>query len=452
MIRKLGFYAVGIPERNRFTPLREIKKPEMWQSALHSHDAQIAGHHFDLRLLDPKTRVVYSFVVQRMPNPGEKVLAIRQQDHSPEAMGAIGEIKKGYGKGVISQVFKEPIEVTKSEPGKFSFVIPKAGTPERFTLLKVFEGKNWLLINHTPVQTSRQLPLDKPKYPQVDTNSLNSQNENEIWSPKLDGSHNLFVLRAGKPIETFSYRKSRRGDRLIDHSYKTDLYKTKTSPHMKGETIVRGELVGLRKDQSGPLTNTEIAGMLNAATLKSREMQREKGKLEPYIFDIAKLENKDVSNAPYDFKLELLERIKRLHPQLKIPPMARNFTDKQIMLSDIKAGVHPLTREGVVIYNKNQPVPTKAPFVKSTELRILGFYPAAKGSKYEGRAVGGYIAEEGDQKPKIRVGSGLNDVMREDMFQNPEKYIGNLATITYKDRLRSGKFRVPIHKGMRTLW
>ena len=98
MLKKLGFYAVGIPERDRFTPLRELQKPEMWQSVLHHHEAEVAGAHNDLRLLDPKTGVVYSFVVQRMPGPGEKVLAIRQQDHDVSAMAAVGEIKKGYGK------------------------------------------------------------------------------------------------------------------------------------------------------------------------------------------------------------------------------------------------------------------------------------------------------------------------------------------------------------------
>ena len=450
--KKLGF-AVGIPERGRFTPLRQTKEPEMWESVLHHHEAQRAGSHNDLRLHDPKTGIVYSFVVQRMPNPGERVLAIRQQDHDPSSMTFTGRIPKGqYGAGTMKKVFKEPIEVTKSQDDKLSFVIHKAGTPERYTLIKpgTFENNNWLLVNHTPTGQRRKIPLDKPKYQEVDPKALDPNNTEEIWAPKLDGAHNLFILREGKPIETFSYRKSRKGDKLIDHTYKTNLYKTLGK--LKGETIIRGELVGLKNDKSGPLTSSEIAGMLNAGTLKSRALQQEKGKLHPFIFDVEKYKGVNFKHYPYGQKIELLKEINRLHPELKLVPMAKDWSDKQLMLSDIKAGVYPLTREGVVVYNEGDAVPKKAPFKKNTELRVLGFYPAATGSKYEGKAVGGYIGQESDKAPPVRVGSGLDDQTRVDMYQNPEKYIGNLSTIEYKEKLKSGKFRVPIHKQMRTLW
>ena len=111
-----------------------------------------------------------------------------------------------------------------------------------------------------------------------------------------------------------------------------------------------------------------------------------------------------------------------------------------------------MTREGVVVYNKDKAIPTKAPFKKTTELRVIGFFPPTKGSKYEGKAVGGYLGQESDNRPVVRVGSGLSDALRTDMAQNPKKYVGNLSTIEFRARLRSGKFRVPIHKGMRTLW
>ena len=124
------------------------------------------------------------------------------------------------------------------------------------------------------------------------------------------------------------------------------------------------------------------------------------------------------------------------------------------MVSDIKTGLYPLTREGFVVYNMDRPVPSKAPLKKNTELRILGFYQPTRGSKYDGVAVGGYIGAESDNtdSPRIRVGSGLDDATRKDMYDNPEKYLGSLANIEYKEKLRSGKFRVPIHKTIRTMW
>jgi len=449
MLKKLGF-AVGIPERNKFTPMRKIKEPEMWDSVLHAHDAQRAGPHNDLRLHDPKTGVVYSFVVQHMPGPGQKMLAIRQQDHDESAMNFTGRIPKGqYGAGTIKKIFKEPIEITKSEDGKFSFVIHKGGGSERYTVIKPasFEDKNWLIINHTPTQ-SRGLPMEKAKYKELGLKHVKSLNNNEVWAPKLDGAHNLFVLRRGKPIETFSYRKSKKSDKLIDHSYKTDLYKSIAKT--PGTTILRGELIATKNGM--PLQSSEISGMLNAGTLKSRALQQEKGKLVPYIFDVDRAGGRNTAKLPYREKLQILKSINKIHPELKLVPTANNLTDKQIMLSDIKAGVHPLTREGIVVYNKDEAIPYKIPFKKTTELRIIGFKKAKSGSKYEGKAVGGYIGQRSDRGASITVGSGLDDQTRQDMFHFPEKYVGSLATIEYKEELRSGKLRVPIHKTMRTMW
>ena len=448
MLKKLGFYAVGIPERSKYTAMRTTKDPEMWAAVLHSHNAIQAGHHMDLRLHDPETNIVYSFVVQRMPNPGEKALAIRQQDHDKSSMEFTGTIPKGqYGAGTMSKVFDKPIEVTKSETGKLSFVIHNAGTPERYTLLKAFDGNNWLLVNHTPTRTTRTVPLEKPKYPEIKPDSIDINNKDEVMAPKLDGAHNIFVIRKNKPIESFSYRKSKKGDRLIDHTYKTDLYRVIGEEN----AVVRGEFTGERNDRTGPLTNSEVAGMLNSSTLKSRELQQQKGNLVPYIFDIDSYGGKDTRNLNYKDKLMILNNIAIKYPNFKLPPIAHTPDEKRMMLSDIKAGKHPLTREGVVIYNKNLSVPIKAPLVKSTELKILGFFPS-KSSKFNGQTVGGYVGSESSAGAQIRVGSGLDDETRKDMYQNPDKYIGNLTTITYKDRLSSGKFRVPIHKHMRTLY
>jgi len=451
MLKKLGF-AVGITERGKYTPLRQFTNPELWDSVLHAHDAQRAGPHHDLRLHDPKTDIVYSFVVQRMPNPGEKVLAIRQQDHNPASMAFTGRIPKGqYGAGTMKRVFKETIEITKSEENKFSFVIHKGGGSDRYTLIKPtsFENNNWLLVNHTPTR-KRNLPTSKPSYSQISFNKVDIHNDDQLLAPKLDGAHNLFILRKNKPIETFSYRKSKKSDKIIDHSYKTDLYKIIST--LKGPTIVRGEMAAFDKNTSEPLTSSEIAGMLNSGTLRSRALQKEKGKLKPYIFDVDKYEGKNVAGEPYMRKLEILKEINRAHPELRLVPTVTGHSDKQMFLSDMKAGRNPLTREGVVVYNKNSAIPIKAPLSKSTELRILGFFDAKAGSKYDGNAVGGYIGEETDKSPQIRVGTGLDDETRRDMYLNPEKYVGNLSTIEYKEKLKSGKFRTPAHKTMRTMW
>jgi hypothetical protein len=148
----------------------------------------------------------------------------------------------------------------------------------------------------------------------------------------------------------------------------------------------------------------------------------------------------------------MLKEIAQLHPEFKLPSLVDNFSDKQILISDIKSGRNPLTSEGIIVYNLDRAVPTKAPFKRTADLRILGFFSPSSGSKYDGRAVGGYIAQEKDGGSKIRVGTGLDDETRMDMFNNPEKYLNQLTTVEYKERLKSNLLRSPSHKFMRDMW
>lgn len=86
------------------------------------------------------------------------------------------------------------------------------------------------------------------------------EDENILFSPKIDGAHNIISLRPGKPIETYSYRRSVRSpERRIDHTYKTDLYKIR-SPKELGETILRAEM--FIPNQSPQV----ISGVLNSNT------------------------------------------------------------------------------------------------------------------------------------------------------------------------------------------
>jgi hypothetical protein len=297
-LQKLGFFAVGIPDKNRITPMRDFKDPEVWDAVIHQHDAYVAGSHKDWRFLDPSTNIVYSFVTQSIPGPGEKALAIRQPDHSPDSLTFTGKIPKGnYGGGTMEQVFGGKVEILKSTPDKITFAVYKGSTAERYSLIKPgsFENNNYLLINHTPT-AKRGIPQEKSHYPEIKPDKIDVYDNNQVLSEKLDGSHALFVLRKNKPIETFSYRPSKKSTNPIDHTFKTDLYKSIAKTEK--ETILRGELLGIKKDKTGPLSNSEIAGLLNSGTLKSREDQQTKGKLEPFIFDIDKYEGKDVRSLP----------------------------------------------------------------------------------------------------------------------------------------------------------
>jgi len=103
-----------------------------------------------------------------------------------------------------------------------------------------------MLYNYTPTKESKiykDVPDYKRSYKSIEPErlTLNTSRQDEAFAPKLDGAHNLVVLRPNKRPDVFSYRNSVRGPERIDHTFKTNLYK-QTSPKELGDTILRSEL------------------------------------------------------------------------------------------------------------------------------------------------------------------------------------------------------------------
>ena len=85
---------------------------------VHKHEAKRAGLHYDLRI-KLKSNKWASFVVRRgIPEKmGEKVLAIRTNDHSNEQALMKGDIESGYGAGKLTEFDKGKCVIEKmSEP------------------------------------------------------------------------------------------------------------------------------------------------------------------------------------------------------------------------------------------------------------------------------------------------------------------------------------------------
>ena len=267
-------------------------------------------------------------------------------------------------------------------------------------------------------------------------------NDKQVIAPKIDGAHNTFILRPNKRIDTYSYRKSGRSKNRIDHSYRTDLYKIK-SPAKLGETVLRGELFipGAESHVTG--------GVLNSNVLKSREKQKKVGKLDNVIFDVVKYRGKQVEDKPYFDKLEMLKEIHRLVPDLKLPYLAKTIKEKEKLYSQIANSKHPQTTEGIVVYNMDESVPTKAKKVKDYDVEVVGIFPASSGSKYDNKAIGGFIGKFEGKGPEIRIGGGLSDELREEAFKNPRKFIGRYAKVKAQSKLPSGKLRMPIFQDWR---
>lgn len=443
----------GIPDITRIRAIPELPNSgERWRLNIQEHRADRAGLHYDLRLNPPGSTHAHSWAVRGgLPTPGGKTLAVMQPTHHESYMGWSGTLKSGYGAGEVRSIIDESVRILNANDDQINFVRTDAsGMPMRF-LLKRVGDRNWLLYNYTNTTPTELIPDYKPKYREIRLDEVKSDREDEVLAPKIDGAHNAIVLRPDKRVDVYSYRRSMKQkdpntqapSGIIDHTYKTNLYKIR-SPRELGNTVVRAELFIPGRPAS------QISGVLNSGTEKALQTQSEIGSLRTMIFDVDKYKGTDVSRLPYAQKFRILSEINQAIPELALPTLARTQQEKLKLINDIRSGVHPDTKEGIIVYNINNPVPMKAKAKHDYDVLIVGTYPAQPGTKYYGNAVGGFIGVPENRNTKIKIGSGLTDEVRRAAYQNPERFIGQWAVVEGQEEFEaSGKLRMPIFKGFR---
>lgn len=135
-------FAPGIPASRKIHNIPQIKN-KAWQMAIQRHDAEKAGPHWDLRLVDPKSGRAHSFAIPKMIFPeGKKInLAIQQPTHTADyATTFEGDIPAGtYGAGTVKMHTNEPINVIKANANRIQF---EREGGDRFMLFRM-RDKNW---------------------------------------------------------------------------------------------------------------------------------------------------------------------------------------------------------------------------------------------------------------------------------------------------------------------
>jgi|GEM_PF-1157068 len=413
------------------------------KAELHVQKHEAKTNHFDLRIVDPSTNKAHSWALRSLPQPGEKVLAIHQSDHDPEyARSFEGRIESGYGKGNVSKLVGEDVEVTNIEANKISFVRHIGRISERFTLVHT-DGNNWLLVNHTPTRESRpEVPSYKTSYKSIDLKKLDFSNPDEIMAKKIDGGHSIFVLREGKPIEVFSYRPTKGGYGFADYTYKTDLYKQRA----KINAILRGEIFGRKNGRVIPSSQT--SGILNSNTWNSRDLQEQHGKLDNIVFNVVKYNNQSFESEPFHKKLTILQEITKQHPELHLPEFAETEEAKRIMIDRVKSGKDTDSSEGIIVYNKSSGDYYRAKIKNDYDVYIRDFFPG-KG-RLKDKGIGGFYYSHSPEGPVAgKVGTGFSDDLRKEMYANPESYVGALVKVESQEILPSGALRAPAFKDIR---
>jgi hypothetical protein len=197
----------------------------------------------------------------------------------------------------------------------------------------------------------------------------------------------------------------------------------------------------------------ELSGILNASLAESLRQQREKKiQLQNAIFDIKSYGGVPVDpSTPYSKRREMIQRALKYLPAGRFhePKVTEDPSASRQMWEDIKSGKNPRTHEGIVA-TPEVGQPTKVKIMPEYDVTIRGVFPGE--GKFTGTHVGGieYSLPDSD-KVVGRVGTGMSDELRRQMYLAPAEYAGRMARIRAQGQYPSGAYRAPalisVHEG-----
>ncbi|NCC45271.1 MAG: hypothetical protein EOM18_17185, partial [Clostridia bacterium] len=373
-LRKYSEEAAGIPSRKRFDPIENLPVDRPLKYVLHSHLAEKAGPHHDLRIGDNS---MYSWAIRKgLPAPGKKHYAARQPQHSVAYNTFRGILSSGYGKGKVDIADSGSVFVSHASPDKIKFTIAHKRYPETFALVRMTNARDWLLINTTPVNT--EMPV-KPKYTVIDEKDMDTVLKDfHTVSPKIDGARGIFKVMKNK-IEALSHRISAEGRPIVHTQRIQGLENLDIPKDIQGKTYT-GEIYGERKGKV--ISPQELSGLLNASVENSRRMQEEKKiRLKAMLFDMD-------TDKPYSEKIrEIQNDIKHLPGNVFNAVPVETQPDRiRKLIEKIKQGRHPLTSEGIVAYPERGN-PKKMKFRPEADVIIRDIF---KADTKKGKRAGGF--------------------------------------------------------------
>lgn len=434
-------YAPGIPAKKRMVKIRNIKKPEQWEFVVQKHKAKRAGEHFDFRLGDPKTGHGHSWAMKYLPNKGEQNLGVQQPTHTIPYFDFQGEIKDGYGAGDVDTHIRDKVDVIEANDKKIRFVRHLGKGHHEYVMMRTGD-KDWRVVNKKPIEPLKSLLPTKLDIKAKDAVDIDYEDNSKILSAKIDGGSSTIVIEPDRQIRAFSPRRRVGSNELIEYTPKIDGMFGEFGSKKLGRTKVLGE--AFVDADKGVVPARTVGGILNAGTLKSREMQKEHGPLRVSLYDVHMYKGKDVKDLHYSDKLKIIQNIIKEHPIFTTPQIARTAEEKRRLVEQIFSGKHPQTEEGVVEWGKD---PVKIKSHRIDDAWVVGMRPGEK--KYAGVGGGALIYSlERNGKPVGKVGTGFTDDERKNMISHPKNWVGKKITIKHVGQMPSGAFRAPSYNGL----
>lgn len=441
-------FAPGIPRQHFPGDISKIKAKQLLDYVIQQHDAKRRGLHWDIRLGN-KQMGLFSWATNRNPltlHEGEKIPAARTNLHTHKYKDFEGEIPKGYGAGNVSKVHEGKALVTHVDGKVISFSTADKKHPERFTMLDLtpeYGDKLWHMMKQT---TPGETGAAKEKYKSLPEDKvidyLKNLPKGATVQPKLDGALQ-FVRLLNEKVEMMSHRVSKTTGKPVLHTERFFGERPHFDiPKELKDSILLAEVHGTKGGKSIPVQDT--SALLNSSIENSLNKQKENGvQLKAMLFGVARVGGKDLNDAPYKLKKEILEKALEVLPKHKFfLPQELKSSEKAIELwNEIKNKVHQHTEEGVIIHPE-QGTPVKAKVMPEQDVIIKGFFGGE--GKYKDVGVGGFYYSHTKDGPVVgKVGTGLNDDMRKLMHEDSKSFINRTARVHSQGQLPSGALRAP---------
>lgn len=430
-------FAPGIENKQRQGSITDLPVDSIITLSRQLHKARRAREHTDLRLGTSSGLLSWALPKHMPVEVGDKRLAIRQPIHKFEYGSFQGTIPGGYGKGTVELKEYGPVVVLKATPNHIVFTRGNSQTAPIYSMVAT-GGNNWLVSIKSPDQPPIVVAYKKEHFARKPIDEIaDIIDDGARVRPKIDGASTLLYL--GKNgIRAFGTRVGANGMRPEYTAHIGGLYGFDVPKELQGK-LIRGELYGV--DSHGKSIHpNELSALLHSNLVNAID-KKQKGGIRLLIAALA--ENKNGVDDYYTGADELVAKLN--HPAIHgMPPVTGEAAKR--LVEKIKSGKYPLTREGVVLSMPNGKV-LKSKNIDDYDVIIRDIF---KADTDRGDMAGGFSYSYPDSDEIVgRVGTGFDDAMRKDMWEHPDKYIGQLARVHSQEQLESGVLRAPGFVAMR---
>ncbi len=230
------------------------------------------------------------------------------------------------------------------------------------------------------------------------------------------------------------------------------LEKTNSLPHLARLTFPK--LIDSILDGEILLPGEDSATL--AGTVHRKDTNGSNHQVKLFVFDVLRYRGSDVIDKTYQTRLFWLDEVEaRVTSEfVSVLPIATGNNAKRRLYKDVLAkGGEGIILKRLDAYYIPGARPSdnwyKAKRSATFDCVVIGFtrgdgkYNKWIGAVRFGQYVDGQLVELGQA-------SGMTDIIRKDMSDNPDRYIGKVVSIKGMERLKSGAIRHPQFAGMRS--